>query len=303
MLYLAGVVRRFGSVDQGTTVTDFLPQERERGITIASACITFPWRHHSVNLIDTPGHVDFLIEVQRSLSVLDGAIAVFDGVAGVEAQTETVWREAENRSIPKIAFINKLDRMGANMLRVSRDLEQKFKVKALPLHLSLGGSNDEFKGIFDLVSKKLITDETTTEITTATESLEEQVKSAREELIESLCELDDVILEEFLTIGDPMLLGSASINAAIRRATLAKKIVPVLGGSAVRNIGVTQVLDALIDFLPSPLERTVLTQEGVPLSKALKTDALCAFAFKVVWDPQKGPVVFIRVYSGNYFAC
>uniref|UniRef100_A0AAR2JC74 Tr-type G domain-containing protein n=1 Tax=Pygocentrus nattereri TaxID=42514 RepID=A0AAR2JC74_PYGNA len=305
MLYYSGYTRALGDVDDGDTVTDYMAQERERGITIQSAAVTFDWKEYRINLIDTPGHVDFTLEVERALRVLDGAVAVFDASAGVEAQTLTVWRQADKHKIPCVCFLNKMDKPGASL---SYSLESiKTKLKANPVLLQIPiGSGKGFIGLVDLITKQRMVwqgkswaddgrlfESRVLEPTDDPELLEE-VDQARGGLIEQVADLDDEFAE--------LLLGKYSDNfdavpagkfqEAVRRVTLARKGVPVLCGSSLKNKGVQPLLDAITAYLPAPNER------NHDLVRWYKDD-LCALAFKVVHDKQRGPLVFLRIYSGT----
>ncbi|MBN3279854.1 RRF2M factor, partial [Polyodon spathula] len=305
MLYYSGYTRALGDVDDGDTVTDFMAQERERGITIQSAAVTFDWKDHRINLIDTPGHVDFTVEVERALRVLDGAVAVFDASAGVEAQTLTVWRQADKHHVPRICFLNKMDKPGASFMYSIESISQKLKVKPLPLQLPIG-TGKAFEGLVDLVTNEKITwspksgrdDGRVFErrpLTTADDpDLLEEARDARSTLIEQIADLDDefaeLVLGEFNENLDA--LPFVKLHAAIRRVTLARTAVPVFCGSALKNKGVQPLLDAITMYLPAPNERhhELLQWYG---------DDLCALAFKVIHDKQRGPLVFVRIYSGT----
>ncbi|MGH0157867.1 UNVERIFIED_CONTAM: hypothetical protein FKN15_034425, partial [Acipenser sinensis] len=305
MLYYSGYTRALGDVDDGDTVTDFMAQERERGITIQSAAVTFDWKDHRINLIDTPGHVDFTVEVERALRVLDGAVAVFDASAGVEAQTLTVWRQADKHHVPRICFLNKMDKPGASFVYSIESIRQKLKVKPLPLQIPIG-TGKAFEGLVDLVTNEKITwspksshdDGRVFErrpLTTADDpDLLKEARDARSALIEQIADLDDefaeLVLGEFNENLDA--LPSVKLHAAIRRVTLARTAVPVFCGSALKNKGVQPLLDAITMYLPAPNERhhELLQWYG---------DDLCALAFKVIHDKQRGPLVFVRIYSGT----
>uniref|UniRef100_W5KRN7 Ribosome-releasing factor 2, mitochondrial n=1 Tax=Astyanax mexicanus TaxID=7994 RepID=W5KRN7_ASTMX len=305
MLYYSGYTRALGDVDDGDTVTDYMAQERERGITIQSAAVTFDWKEHRVNLIDTPGHVDFTLEVERALRVLDGAVAVFDASAGVEAQTLTVWRQADKHKIPRMCFLNKMDKPGASLSYSVESIKRKLKANPVLLQIPIG-SGKGFIGLVDLITKQRMTWEGKSwaedgrvftsralELTDDPELLEE-VSQARGALIEQVADLDDEFAE--------LLLGEYSDNfdtvpaeklrEAVRRVTLARKGVPVLCGSSLKNKGVQPLLDAITAYLPAPHER------NHDLVSWYKED-LCALAFKVVHDKQRGPLVFLRIYSGT----
>ncbi|XP_006275402.1 ribosome-releasing factor 2, mitochondrial isoform X1 [Alligator mississippiensis] len=305
MLYYSGYTRALGDVDDGDTVTDFMAQERERGITIQSAAVTFEWKDCRINLIDTPGHVDFTVEVERCLRVLDGAVAVFDASAGVEAQTLTVWRQADKHCIPRICFLNKMDKNEADFAYAIESIKQKLKTKPLLLQLPIGEAKT-FKGLIDLVTKEQIIWKPTSssddgkvfEQKPLTETddpvLLKEAKDARNALIEQVADLDDefaeLVLGEFSENFD--LLPADKLQSAIRRVTLAQKAVPVLCGSALKNKGVQPLLDAVVMYLPAPDE---CSYDFLQWYK----DDLCALAFKVLHDKQRGPLVFIRIYSGS----
>ncbi|KAM3582328.1 Ribosome-releasing factor 2, mitochondrial [Umbelopsis sp. WA50703] len=313
MLHYAGVTRKIGDVDDGDTVMDYLQAERDRGITINSAAITFGWRGHRINLIDTPGHVDFTIEVERAVRVLDGAVTILDGVAGVEAQTQTVWHQADRYNVPRIAFVNKMDRVGAAFGRTVREIRSK--LGARPLVVQIPGPMEEssngMTSVADIVTMELLEwDDATNGATIKRTPLEEgptfeEAVRGRTALVESLAELDDTIVELFFdqAEGDHMQVKADDIKQAIRRVTLQGKAVPVLCGAAFKNIGVQPVMDAVIDYLPSPLDRPSAIAH---LNNGTKTDIalqengkLVALAFKVTHDPRRGALVYVRVYSGK----
>uniref|UniRef100_A0A3P8RMX2 Ribosome-releasing factor 2, mitochondrial n=1 Tax=Amphiprion percula TaxID=161767 RepID=A0A3P8RMX2_AMPPE len=305
MLYYSGYTRALGDVDDGDTVTDFMAQERERGITIQSAAVTFDWKSHRINLIDTPGHVDFTLEVERALRVLDGAVAVFDASAGVEAQTLTVWRQAEKHHIPCVCFLNKMDKPAANLSFSIESIKQKLKANPVLLQIPVG-SGKNFTGVVDLLTnqkliwklKSMRDDGRVFEIKALDQSddpeLLQVVGEARTALIEQVADLDDEFAELLLTnFSDNFdAVPSIKLQEAIRRVTLARKGVPVLCGSSLRNKGVQPLLDAITAYLPSPNER------HHDLVRWYKDD-LCALAFKVLHDKQRGPLVFLRIYSGT----
>ncbi|XP_043743804.1 ribosome-releasing factor 2, mitochondrial isoform X3 [Cervus elaphus] len=310
ILYYSGYTRSLGDVDDGDTVTDFMAQERERGITIQSAAVTFDWKGHRVNLIDTPGHVDFTLEVERCLRVLDGAVAVFDASAGVEvknivkvkAQTLTVWRQADKHKVPRICFLNKMDKTGASFNYAVESIREKLKAKPLLLQLPVG-EGKAFKGVVDVVGKeKLLWNPNSNDgkdferkplLETSDPKLLNETTEARNALIEQVADLDDefadLVLGEFSENFD--LLPAEKLQTAIRRVTLAQTAVPVLCGSALKNKGVQPLLDAVTLYLPSPEERSC------EFLQWYKGD-LCALAFKVLHDKQRGPLVFMRIYSG-----
>uniref|UniRef100_A0A3Q4GPZ4 Ribosome-releasing factor 2, mitochondrial n=1 Tax=Neolamprologus brichardi TaxID=32507 RepID=A0A3Q4GPZ4_NEOBR len=303
MLYYAGYTRALGDVDDGDTVTDFMAQERERGITIQSAAVTFDWKSHRINLIDTPGHVDFTLEVERALRVLDGAVAVFDASAGVEAQTLTVWRQAEKHHIPCVCFLNKMDKPAANFCIES--IRQKLKANPVLLQIPVG-SGKNFTGVVDLLTsqklmwkmKSMRDDGRAFEVKALDRSddpdLLQVVSDARTALIEQVADLDDEFAELLLTDFSENFdaIPSNKLQEAVRRVTLARKGVPVLCGSSLRNKGVQPLLDAITAYLPAPNERH---HDVVRWYK----DDLCALAFKVLHDKQRGPLVFLRIYSGT----
>lgn len=306
MLYYSGYIRTLGDVDDGDTVTDFMVQERERGITIQSAAVTFDWKDYRINLIDTPGHVDFTVEVERCLRVLDGAVAVFDASAGVEAQTLTVWRQADKHQIPRICFLNKMDKNRASFTYAVESIKQKLKTKPLLLQLPIGEAKT-FRGLVDVVTKEQMIWKPTSDLDDGKffeqkpllesddPSLFQEVQDARNTLIEQVADLDDefaeLILGEYSENFD--LIPSDKLQSAIRRVTLAQKAVPVLCGSALKNKGVQPLLDAITMYLPAPHERSY------EFLQWYKDDDLCALAFKVLHDKSRGPLVFIRIYSGS----
>lgn len=303
ILYYSGYTRSLGDVDDGDTVTDFMAQERERGITIQSAAVTLDWKGYRVNLIDTPGHVDFTLEVERCLRVLDGAVTVFDASAGVEAQTLTVWRQADKHKIPRICFLNKMDKTGASFNYAVESIREKLKAKPLILQLPIGEGRT-FRGVVDVVNKeKLVWNSNSDDgkdfekkpLSEASDpALLKEAVEARNSLIEQVADLDDefadLVLNEFSENFD--LVPAEKLQAAIHRVTLARTAVPVLCGSALRNKGVQPLLDAVTTYLPSPEER----EDG--FLQWYKGD-LCALAFKVLHDKQRGALVFLRIYSGT----
>ncbi|XP_068609247.1 ribosome-releasing factor 2, mitochondrial [Brachionichthys hirsutus] len=308
MLYYSGYTRALGDVDDGDTVTDYMAQERERGITIQSAAVTFDWRSYRINLIDTPGHVDFTLEVERALRVLDGAVAVFDASAGVEAQTLTVWRQAEKHLVPCVCFLNKMDKPAANLSFSIESIRQKLKCNPVLLQVPVG-SGKSFSGVVDLLTRQKLTWEEGSPglfggdgrafESKPLDQLDEpellqEVDEARAALIEQVADLDDEFAEVLLTdFSDSFsAVPAVELQAAVRRVTLARKAVPVLCGSSLRNKGVQPLLDAVTAYLPAPDERRQ------DLVRWYNGD-LCALAFKVVHDKQRGPLVFLRVYSGT----
>ena len=306
ILFYAGRIHKMGEVHEGASTMDWMVQEKERGITITSAATTAMWRDHTINIIDTPGHVDFTVEVERSLRVLDGAVAVFDAVAGVEPQSETVWRQADRYGVPRIAFINKMDRIGADFYGSLHSIRTRLGARAVPIQLPIG-AEDEFIGYVDLLSKQAIvyTDDLGT---TNTESLDiptgmgDLIKQHRHDLIEAVADFDDAIMHLYLEEKEPT---EEQIMAALRRGTVAGHLVPVLCGAALRNRGVQPILDAVVDYLPSPAD--VPAVEGTdPKTGTLvvreheDNEPFSALAFKIQMDPQGvGKLTFFRVYSGR----
>ncbi|MDD4060524.1 MAG: elongation factor G [Kiritimatiellae bacterium] len=305
ILYYAGVVHKLGEVHEGTATMDWMIQERERGITITSAATTCEWQGRQVNLIDTPGHVDFTVEVERSLRVLDGAVGVFCAVGGVQPQSETVWRQANRYHVPRIAFVNKMDRMGADFGRVVGEIRERLRSNAVPLQLPMGAS-ETFEGAIDLIAMKAVTYKADDlgEHPVASEipaGLLDAALAAREAMIEAVAEADEAAGDAYLS-GEP--LDEALLHAAIRRAVVSNKLVPVLCGTALRNKGVQPLLDAVVRYLPSPLDvppvsglevRTGATVER----KASDDEPLSGLIFKVAADAYLGRLLYVRVYSGK----
>lgn len=301
ILFYTGVSHRLGEVHDGEAVMDWMEQEQERGITITSAATTCFWKKHRINIIDTPGHVDFTVEVERSLRVLDGVIAVFCAVGGVQPQSETVWRQADRYGVPRIAFINKMDRTGADWRRATEMIKTRLGARPLPLQIAIG-AEENFAGVVDLVSMKaLMFDEADGSITEASipDDVMDEVEEARMELIETVCEFDDEMMERYLEGEDPK---EADIKKALRQAVLKLAVVPVMLGSAFKNKGVQPLLDAVVDLMPSPLDvETVVgtNEDGEELSCEAADDApVAALAFKLMSDPYVGHLTFLRVYSG-----
>jgi elongation factor G len=306
ILFYTGINYKIGEVHEGAATMDWMEQEQERGITITSAATTCMWDKHLINIIDTPGHVDFTVEVERSLRVLDGAVAVFDGVAGVEPQSETVWRQADRYSVPRICFVNKLDRTGASFDKCVGMIKDRLNAVALVLQLPIGAEAD-FLGVVDLISMKALTwrGETQKGEDYAVEEIPADMvdasKSARAAMIETLAENDDEVMEKFL---EGIELSEAEIIAGIRRATLAAKLSPVLTGSAFKNKGVQPMLDAVVRYLPSPLDVDAIVGHDMndpekEIKRLPKNDEpFSALAFKIMTDPHLGKLTFIRVYSG-----
>jgi len=302
VLYFSGRIHKLGTVDDGNTATDWMDQERERGITIVSAATATQWKDWDLNIIDTPGHVDFTAEVERSLRVLDGGIVVFDSVAGVQPQSETVWRQADKYEVPRICFINKMDKVGGDYYHAIDTIVQRLKANPVPIQIPMG-SEDQFYGVIDLVEGKSFTfdDEGTMTEGGVPEEFAEEFEIRRSELIEKIAEQDDVLLEKFLLEEDILF---EDLKTAIRTATISNKIVPVLCGTALKNKCVQPLLDAIGEYLPSPLD--VPPVEGVkpgtdnPISRGANNDEpFAALAFKTVTDPFIGRLVYFRVYSGS----
>ncbi|MBX5493531.1 MAG: elongation factor G [Chloroflexi bacterium] len=303
ILFYTGKTYKLGEVHEGTAVMDWMEQERERGITITAAATTATWRDHKINIIDTPGHVDFTVEVERSLRVLDGGIVVFDGVAGVEPQSETVWRQADKYHVPRICFVNKLDRTGANFWRTVDMIRERLGAKPVPIQLPIG-SEASFRGMVDLLTQRayLFTDELGREpqIQPIPAELEGEAEEHRQRLIEAIAETDDALMEKYLA-EEP--ISEDELRAALRRACIAGQLVPVLCGSALKNKGVQPLLDAVVDYLPSPLDippvAGVDPRTGEPVVRlASSSEPLAALAFKIVADPHVGKLAYVRVYSG-----
>ncbi len=309
ILFYTGRVHRLGSVDEGTATMDWMPQEKERGITIVAAATSCYWRRlhdnelFRINIIDTPGHVDFTAEVERALRVLDGMIAIFCGVGGVEPQSETVWRQANKYRVPRIAFVNKLDRVGSDFFTVVQQMRERLGANAVPIQLPIGRESD-FRGVVDLIEMKAIywVDElgTQMEYGPIPEDMMELAMEYRQKLVEVAAEQDDELMEAYFEQGD---LTPSQIRQGLRKGTLSFKVVPVLCGSALKNKGVQPLLDAVCDFLPSPLDIGVvrgtnpLTGEVIE-RKLTDEEPFCALAFKIQTDPYVGRLVYLRVYSG-----
>jgi len=304
ILFYTGKIHKHGDVHDGNTTTDFMIQERERGITIQSAAISCAWDGHAINIIDTPGHVDFTMEVERSLRVLDGAVCVFCAVGGVQPQSETVWRQADRYNVPRLAFVNKMDRMGADFGRVVEELRNKLHAPACPVELPIG-REDAFKGVIDLVDMKAIVYDEATEGKTFTigevpSELKDEADFARAELVEKVADLDEGVMETFLEKGD---LTREELIPAIRRITVAGKFVPVLCGTSLRDKGVQPLLDAVCRYLPSPVDRPPVQatdlKSGEPVAREQKDEELLtSLVFKIATDPYVGKLYFVRVYGG-----
>ena len=304
ILYYTGRTYKIGEVDEGTAVMDWMEQEKQRGITITAAATTCYWQNHRINIIDTPGHIDFTAEVERSLRVLDGGVVVFDAVAGVEAQSEAVWRQADRYHVPRVCFINKMDRIGAHFNRNLSMIEKRLGAKLLPVQLPLG-SEASYEGIIDLVENKAWSFDGDPDSEPLEVAIPEQEQATcakfRQALIEKLAECDNQIMVAYL--GGNSITAS-ELKLALRRVTLANKGVPILCGSALRNKGIHSLLDAIVSYLPSPLDlppiRAIDTRLGTEVIRPAKDEApFSALAFKVVSDPFVGRLVYFRVYSGR----
>lgn len=304
ILFYTGRIHKIGVVDDGTTTTDSMVQEKERGITIQSACITTFWKNHRFNIIDTPGHVDFTAEVERSLRVLDGAVMVFDGNAGVQAQSETVWRQADKYGVPRIAFINKMDKIGSDMDMVLKSIADKLRAPVVPMVYPIGKEH-EFVGVVDLMTRKMyIWDQDEQGINYSTKDLtdeyKEKVEKARAHMVELIAGQDEVLMEKFL---NDEVIEEKDLKRVLRTATIARKLFPIYCGSSWRNKGVQPVLDGIVDYLPSPIDLPptegydVNTQEKIT-RKPERTEPLAALLFKVQSDPHVGTLSYVRVYSG-----
>jgi elongation factor G len=305
ILYYTGRTHKLGEVHEGTATMDWMEQEQERGITITSAATTCEWRDIQINIIDTPGHVDFTAEVERSLRVLDGAVAVFDAVAGVQPQSETVWRQADKYSVPRICFINKMDRVGADFYHSVETIVDRLKCRPVPIQLPIG-AEEKFLGIVDLVDMKGVVwrDETlgsTYDVVEIPEDLVEKAKEYRAHLIEAVSEFDDKLFGKFI---DGEAITTDELRAGIRKATIAMKIFPVICGTAFKNKGIQTMLDAVVDYLPSPLDippvegHDVDDPEKIVIRHASDKEPFSALVFKIMTDPYVGQLAFFRVYSG-----
>ncbi|MBI4504990.1 MAG: elongation factor G [Chloroflexi bacterium] len=304
VLYYTGRIYKIGEVHEGTTVMDYMEQERERGITITAAATTCAWRDYRINIIDTPGHVDFTVEVERSLRVLDGGVVVFDGVAGVEPQSETVWRQANKYRVPRMCFINKMDRVGANFWRTVEMIRERLDAEPAVVQLPLG-SEATFRGVIDLLAEQAVVFEDDPKAPPRTEpvpaELRATVREHRERLVEQIAERDDELTERYLA-GEP--IGVDELRAGLRRATLRGQLVPVLCGAALRNKGIQPLLDAVVDYLPSPLDLPPIhgsePRSGEAVVRAPSDDEpFTALAFKIVADPFVGKLAYFRVYAGR----
>ncbi|OGC03690.1 translation elongation factor G [candidate division WOR-1 bacterium RIFOXYA12_FULL_43_27] len=303
VLFYSGKVHKLGSVDEGTATMDWMEQERERGITITSAATTTTWKDYRINIIDTPGHVDFTVEVERSMRVLDGVVIIFCAVGGVQPQSETVWRQANRYKVPRMVFINKMDRVGADFLRVVKQIKERLLINPVPLQLPIG-AEERFAGVVDLIEMKAIIYEDELgqkfRIDEIPADLLEQAKVYRHQLLEAAAEADDALLEKYLS-GKELTVDE--IKSGIRKATIATKIIPICCGSSFKNKGVQPLLDAIVDFLPSPLEvqsvKGLNPKTGEEDTRLAKDDEpFSALAFKIMTDPFVGRLTFFRVYSG-----
>ncbi|MDD5593767.1 MAG: elongation factor G, partial [Candidatus Margulisbacteria bacterium] len=303
VLFYSGRLHRIGNVDEGTTAMDWMVQEKERGITITSAATTTFWKDHRINIIDTPGHVDFTVEVERSMRVLDGVVVIFCSVGGCQPQSETVWRQATRYKVPRMAFINKMDRLGADFYRVAEQIKERLQVNAVVLQLPIG-AEDAFTGIVDLVEMDAVVydDELGLKFNRVPipDDLKEKAKAYHEKLVEAAAEADDVLLEKYLS---SHALTKEEIKAGIRKATIDSKIVPVFCGSSFKNRGVQPLLDAIIDYLPSPLDKKAVVgidpKTGAEDTREPSDDQpFASLAFKIMADPFVGRLTFFRVYSG-----
>ncbi|MFN2169966.1 MAG: elongation factor G [Candidatus Promineifilaceae bacterium] len=304
ILYYTGVIHRMGEVHEGTATMDHMEQEQERGITITSAATTTYWLNHQINIIDTPGHIDFTAEVQRSLRVLDGGVVVFDAVAGVEPQSETVWRQADDYNVPRICFVNKMDRIGADFQRTINMIRDRLNANPIPIQLPIGSESD-FRGIIDLLAMEAAVWEesdlgATPIITEIPEDYLDEAEAARQDIVEYIVELNDDLMERYLE-GEEIT--AEELIVALREATISGKATPVLCGTALRNKGVQRVLDAVVNYLPSPLD--VPPMQGInPYTEAVEErhasddEPLAALVFKIVTDPYVGRLAYFRVYSG-----
>ncbi|GAP05774.1 MAG TPA: elongation factor G [Anaerolinea thermolimosa] len=304
ILFYTGKTYRIGSVDEGTTVTDWMVQERERGITIVSAAVTAEWKNHQINIIDTPGHIDFTAEVQRSLRVLDGGVVVFDATQGVEPQSETVWRQADRYHVPRICFINKMDRVGASYEYCIQSIRERLGANPIAMQLPIGVESS-FVGVVDLLTRQAIywTDELgrEPEVREVPPDMVDEVEAARETLVERICELDDDLTVKFLE-GEPISV--EELKAGLRKAVIANKAAPVFCGSSLRNKGVQPLLDAVVDYLPSPADippvKGTHPDTGEEITRPADDQApVSALVFKIVTDPYVGRLAYFRVYSGT----
>ena len=303
ILFYTGITYKIGDVDAGTAVMDWMAQERERGITITAAATTTEWKDYTINIVDTPGHVDFTVEVERSLRVLDGGVVVLDAVAGVQSQSETVWRQADRYHIPRVTFVNKIDRVGADYWSAIQSMRDRLNARPLPVQMPMG-QEDAFAGVIDLVEERAIRfseDHVTPEVIDIPAEYVEEAKQRRDEMLEGIAEVDDQMLISYVEHHE---VNTLELKKAIRRATIAGLVTPVLCGAALRNKGVQPLLDAVLDYLPSPIEVPPVTgtdpKSGEQVERAPADDEpFSALAFKVVADPYVGRLVYFRVYSGT----
>ncbi|KKR86526.1 MAG: Elongation factor G [Candidatus Curtissbacteria bacterium GW2011_GWA1_41_11] len=316
ILFYTGKTYKLGNIDEGTTITDWMAQEKERGITIVSAAVTTFWKNSSgpfkdmdtrINIIDTPGHVDFTAEVERSLRVLDGGVTVLDAEEGVQSQSETVWRQADKYKVPRICFINKMDKLGADYFATIKSIHEKLNAPAVPYNLPIGREND-FKGVVDLLTQKAFIWETEVDGTgrefkeiDVPQEMKDDVAKYRSELVEKIAETDDTLIEKYLR-GET--LETDELKKALRRAVISYKIVPVMAGSSLRNKGVQQLLDAVVEYLPSPKDIEKVEGENPKTKekeerKLVTEEAFCALAFKIQVDPHVGKLTYVRIYSGT----
>ena len=304
ILFYTKKIYKIGEVHEGAATMDWMPQEQERGITITAAATTAFWGDHRINIIDTPGHVDFTVEVERSLRVLDGAVVVFDGVAGVEPQSETVWRQADRYGVPRFCFINKLDRTGADFWRGVDSIKERLGANAVPIQIPIG-REDQFQGVIDLVEMKAIyyRDDLGNKIDVVDipEELQAEAEQHRHTMIEAVADLDDELTHKYLE-GEEFTV--AEVKRGLRLGTLTTKIIPVLTGSALRNKGIQKMLDAVVDYLPSPLDVPPMIgvdpRTGAEVVRTPKDEEpFSALAFKIAADPFVGKLAFFRVYSGT----
>ncbi len=304
VLFFTGRTYKIGNVDEGTTVMDYMPQERERGITIPAAATASSWCDSQINIIDPPGHVDFTAEVERSLRVLDGGVVIFDAVSGVQPQTETVWRQANKYKVPRMAFINKMDRLGADFQRAVEMMRRRLETNAVPLQIPIGAES-AFRGVIDLVEMRALMYEAAGPNPPIVAAIPDEMKADAERfrlhLVEKVAETDDALLVRYL---DGQEITTEELKAGIRKATIKMQIVPVLCGTALQHKGIHPLLDAIIDYLPSPLDVPPLVGLNPKLNEPVELKAdpdgpLCALAFKIVTDPFIGRLVFVRVYSGT----
>ncbi len=305
LLFYTGNIHKIGSVDAGTTTTDSMLQERERGITIQSACVTTFWKDYRINIIDTPGHVDFTAEVERSLRVLDGAIMIFDGNAGVQAQSETVWRQADKYQVPRLAYVNKMDKIGASFSNTLDSIKQKLHAPVVPVVIPIGSEHD-FTGVIDLMEMKMIIydkDEEGMEFTTKeiTPDYLEKATAARAQMVETIAGEDETLMEKFLNDEE---ISIPELKSTLRKATIARKLFPVYCGASWRNKGIHPILDGIVDYLPSPLDLPPIEGFDVNTSEPLfrkpeNSEPFSGLLFKVQSDPHVGTLSYVRIYSGT----